>query len=141
MSADAGGRDENSITARLLRLIDVMPEEEQRLLLRELETRVINREKRRHARKPVFMMIDYRLGERLYSDFIQDLSLGGVFIETCLSIPVGRELVVTFPHKDHEGGVDVRGAVVRTSPQGIGVGFEALNPLQEQVILGFIDKF
>ncbi len=140
MPPDDARSSEMSLSERLFRLIESMPEEEQRLLLRELETRVMNREKRKHRRKPVFMMVDYAVEERPYSDFIQDLSLGGVFIETCLPVPVGDEVVVTFPHKGHDTGIDVHGKVVRTSPQGIGVGFKPLNSLQERVIKSHLDK-
>lgn len=140
MPPDDVRSSELSLLERLFRLIESMPEQEQRLLLRELETRVMNREKRKHRRKPVFMMVDYAVEERPYTDFIQDLSLGGVFIETCLSVPIGDEVVVTFPHEGHDKGIDIHGQVVRASPQGIGVGFKPLNSLQEQVIQSFLEK-
>ena len=55
---------EMSLSERLFRLIESIPEEEQRLLLRELETRIMSREKRKHRRKPVFMMVDYSVDDR-----------------------------------------------------------------------------
>ena len=75
-----------------------------------------------------------------YSDFIQDLSLGGVFIETCLALPIGDEVVVTFPCDGYDKGIGVEGEVIRTSPQGIGVGFKPLNSLQEKVIRSLLEK-
>jgi Tfp pilus assembly protein PilZ len=141
MPTDDDKADDFSVAGRLLRLIDSMSEEEQRLLLQELETRLQSREKRRHRRKPAFLVVDYAIDGRPYSDFIQDLSAGGVFIETCMSIPVGTDLVITFRDPDHETGAHIPGKVVRVSPQGVGVRFQPLDSLQGRVIRAYLNKF
>ena len=50
--------NESSVTARLLELIKKMCEGEQLALLKELEERLF-KGRRKHERKPFFMVVDY----------------------------------------------------------------------------------
>lgn len=124
---------------RLLGLLGAMSEEERRLLLRELEARLAEKEKRSRSRRPTFLMIRYTVEDREQSDFIQDLSMGGVFIETCIAMPAGREVTMHFPVPGSENGVRITGEVVRTSPQGIGVRFNDLGPEAGQAIRSLLE--
>ena len=58
-----------------------MSDEEMRQLLKELEERQ-NKEQRKYSRKDFLTIIDYNVGNRYYRDFIQDISVNGVFIKT-----------------------------------------------------------
>jgi len=79
--------------------------------------------RRRYDRKSFFMVIDYALKDRAYRDFIQDISEGGIFVETRNKFPVGQLISMTFPIPGHSGQVKIKGLIVRNTSNGIGVTF------------------
>jgi len=80
-------------------------------------------EKRSHVRKPFFMPVDYSTRDRVYRDFIKDISMGGVFIETLRPPPVGQEILMAFSFPNLHRNFKITGDVVRMNPKGIGVAF------------------
>ena len=80
-------------------------------------------ERRKHARKPFFMAVDYATKDRTYKDFIQNISTGGVFIETRMPLYAGQKLAMSFPLPNCKKHVKITGKIVRTNVQGIGVKF------------------
>ena len=80
-------------------------------------------EKRSYIRKPFFMPVDYSTQDRVYRDFIKDISTGGVFIETQRPLPVGREISMAFSFPNLRQNFKINGDVVRMDPKGIGVAF------------------
>jgi len=87
--------------------------------------------KRKHHRKPFFMVVDYTAQGYAYRDYIKDMSAGGVFIETPVRFRIGQELSLSFALPTRQRHIKVRGQVVRTSPQGIGVKFKIAREHQE----------
>lgn len=122
----------SSVSDRLLEIIMGMPEEEKQKLLKDLEGKVLGG-RRRHPRKPFFMVVDYATQDRAYKDFIQNISAGGVFIETEMPFSVGQEISLTFPLPNYQKYVKINGEVVWTSPRGIGVTFKI--PTQDQAAM------
>ena len=120
--------DESTVTARLFELILNMGESEQRTVLKELEKR-LDKRKRKHTRKPFFMFVNYATQDLTYNDFIQNISAGGVFIET----------QITFPLPNYLEHIKVAGDVVRTTMQGIGVRFKNVKLGQERRINSLIE--
>ncbi len=90
---------------------------------KELEE-MASKGKRKHDRKRLFTVVDYTTQGRAYRGFIQNISPGGVFIETSVPFSVGQELSLSFPLHSYQKHVKISGEVVRTSPQGIGVKFK-----------------
>jgi Tfp pilus assembly protein PilZ len=80
-------------------------------------------EKRICPRTPLSMAVNYAARGEAYEDFIQDISAGGVFIETHVHFVAGQTLSITLPLPGHQRFIQVSGEVVRVSPQGIGVRF------------------
>jgi len=72
---------QSNLAARLFELMKSLSEDEQRILLRVLEKR-LSKGKRKHELESFFMVIDYSTEDRMYKDYIQNISAGGVFIET-----------------------------------------------------------
>jgi len=95
---------------------------------KELEE-MLSKGRRRHYRKPFFMVVDYTTQGHAYRDFIQNISPGGVFIETPMSFRIGQELSLTFELPSCQHHIKISGEVVRTSPQGIGVKFKIAKEL------------
>ena len=128
----------SNLTVRLFELIKGLSEDEQRSLLRELEEK-LSRGKREHERKPFFMIIDYSTEDRVYKDYIQNISAGGVFIETQMPFTSGQELSLSFPLPNYQKYIKISGEIVRTSPQGIGVQFKTANQEQEEMIKSLVE--
>lgn len=131
--------NESSITARLIELIKNMPEDEQRALLKNLEEKPFEG-RRKHVRKPFLMAVDYSTQDYVYKDFIQDISTGGVFIQTHMPFTVGQEVSLTFPLPNYQRHVKVVGEVVRSTPQGVGVKFKMADQNQEAMITSLLES-
>lgn len=80
-------------------------------------------ERRRHARKACFVTVDYAIRDRLYKDFLQNISAGGALIGTHRPIYVGEDVSMTFQMPDSLKPVNITGKVMWASPLGIGVKF------------------
>ena len=80
--------------------------------------------KRKHYRKTLLTVVDYTTQGNAYKDFIQNISPGGVFIETPMPFSVGEELSLTFTLPSYQKHIKITGKVVRISTQGIGVKFK-----------------
>lgn len=130
--------NESRITARLIELIKNMSEDEQRTLLKDLEERPFEG-RRKHVRKPFLMAVDYSTQDHVYKDFIQDISSGGVFIQTHMPFTVGQEVSLTFPLPSFQKHVKVIGEVVRSTPQGVGVKFKMADQDQEAMITSLLE--
>lgn len=138
MTAFSKQLNKSNVRGRLFALIKSMSEDEQLTLLKELEERLF-RAKRRHHRKPFSMVVDYAAEGRAYKDYIQNISAGGVFIETRMPFTVGQEVSLSFPLPNHEKYIKITGEVVRTSPQGIGVKFKMVDQDQETMIRSLLE--
>lgn len=112
------------ITARLFEIILDMPVEDRRILLKELEAKN-SQGRRKFARKPYFMPIDFATPDRAFSGFIQNISSGGLLIETRETLPVGEQVTLSFMRPKSRDYVKVGGEVVRNIPDGLGVKFHA----------------
>ena len=128
----------SSVSDRLIELILSMPQSEQHKLLKDLEGKLL-RTRRRHSRKPFFMVVDYATEDRAYKDFIQNISAGGVFIETPMPFSAGQEISLTFPLPDYQKYIKINGEVVWTSAKGIGVSFRLATRDQEATIKSLLD--
>ena len=127
------------VTSRLVDLITEMPLGEQQAFLKELEKK-ISKFKREHHRKPIRAAVEYATQESVYRSFVQNISVGGAFIETRIPIRVGQDISLNFvlptnPQKH----IKINGQIVRVSPQGVGVEFKALNKEQKMLIKSYLD--
>lgn len=82
------------------------------------------KEKRRARRFPSSSPVSFATRGIAYEDFLQDISAGGVFIETRTVFAVGQSLTLTFPLPGHQHFITVTGRVVRVDGHGIGVQFD-----------------
>jgi Tfp pilus assembly protein PilZ len=129
--------DKSSVVARLNELIKKISKEEQQALLGELEERLFKK-KRKHERKPFLSTLDYSTESGSYRDFVKDISVEGVFIETSIPFSVGEALSMTFLLPEHEKKIKIHGEIVRIDEQGIGVKFKT-SQVQKEIIQSFVD--
>jgi len=129
--------DESSVVPRLHDLIKKMSKEEQQALLGELEERLFKKQ-RKHARKMFLTTLDYSTDSGSYRDFIKDISVGGLFIETGTSFSVGEEISMTLLLPEYGKKISIQGEIVRIEEQGIGVKFKT-SQVQKEIIKSFVD--
>jgi len=112
------------VTARLFEIILDMPFQDRRSLLKDLEAKH-SQGRRKFPRKPYFMPVDFATPQRAFSGFIQNISSGGVLIETRETLPVGQRLTLSFMRPKSRDYVKVGGDIVRKARDGFGVKFHS----------------
>jgi Tfp pilus assembly protein PilZ len=128
----------NEVRAAIYEIINKMSKGEMHQLLKDLEEGQII-ERRKYDRKDFFRIIDYTVGDQYYRDFIQDLSVNGVFIKTSHTFPVGQTMVMTFLSPDNQSPFKINGEIIRVHTDGIGVKFKLESQVQELVLKSFVD--
>ena len=118
------------VRGRLFELIFDMTEADSRALKEELEIRGHpeheQKEKRKHPRKKTFIHIDCSGNKCAFTDFIQNISDSGLYIETQMPLFPDQELSLTFSPPGAEDSVKIIGEIVRVDSRGIGVQFDEL---------------
>ena len=130
MTVDEKKLSITEVRGRLFELIFNLPESETRGLLKTLEIQWQPKyeERRKHPRKRTFIQVDCSGKQCAFTDFIQNLSAGGLYIDTQLPFFVGQALSMTFSVTNGEAPVKIAGKIVRVDPRGIGVQFDAALP-------------
>jgi len=113
--------NEISIEEKLIILIKDMSEDQQRKLLSYIESQ--QTEYRKYPRKDVSIATAYVIQDNIYTDFIKNISAGGVYVITKKSQSVGDEISMNFMLTGHQRPIRVFGKVVRISTTGFAVKF------------------
>ena len=129
--------DKSGVVARLHEYIKKMSREDQLALLVELEARLFTK-KRKHERKPFLSTLDYSTESGFYRDYVKDISMEGVFIETRTPFSVGEALSMTFLLPEHKKKIKMKGEIVRIDEKGIGVQFK-ISQVQKEIMKSFVD--
>lgn len=116
----------STTTVQLIELINNLSESQQRELLSMLNDWQ-RPEQRKHPRKGCFMAVDYADRDRVFKDFIKNISAGGVFIETNTPFSIGKGISLTFSSSNYERPIKITGKIVWTGTLGIGVQFKNEN--------------
>ena len=104
------------------------------------------RERRQHTRVPAKILIKYGNAEQFFTDYIQNISRGGIFVPTYNPLPRGTHLHISFSLPYWDRLIETEGIVVHsihtnpqigTLPSGMGVKFQALGKEH----LELIDKY
>ena len=111
-------------------LISKIPEEKGRELLKKLEGWVLSKhdDLREHPRKHSSILVEILSDGINFTDFIQDISNGGVFIQTNGNFYAYQQITMTFSLPKAKKDITVSGKVVWVDLQGIGVQFNELLP-------------
>ena len=116
------------VCAFIFEIINDMSDTEMRQLLKDLENWQKSKfEMRKYPRRTTLIDISYSSDQRrIFEDFIQNISAGGLYIETSLVTELGQKLTMTFSHPDSGDPIKVLGKIVRVDSGGIGVKFNKL---------------
>jgi PilZ domain len=134
MSPRANMTNGMKITDRILSLVQNLSEGKKKLLL-DLLVEWQQTENRSDSRISCFFPVNYTTPKRAYNDFIQDLSKGGLFIETRESLQVDDPVALTFSNPKSNTHFKMRGKIVRVEPNGVAIQFDTkLTDYQEDAI-------
>jgi len=114
--------DDIQVKARLIELINEMPVDQQRDLIKLLEWG--RRDQRKHVRKSCKRPAVLTVHENRYKGVAKNISEEGMFIETPAKVTIGQEVSLVFPLFSFEDPVTITGKVVRAEPLGIAVKFD-----------------
>lgn len=139
------------VAAHLYKLIVEMTEEQQGILLEQmgessqvqLPVNTVSIEEsdtsmREKSRIPCLINANYSVQDQKFNNYILDISIGGVFIETDEKFPIGKELLLKFSLPNHPQPLTFRGKVAWNSAKGFGLEFENVSVLQSDILGSFI---
>lgn len=104
-------------------------------------------ERRQHKRVPAKILIKYGNADQFFTDYMQNISLGGIFVPTHDPLPKGTRLQISFSLPYWEQLITTEGIVVRSihadpksglGPSGMGVQFQKLNPDNLELIDAYV---
>ena len=123
----------SGITARLFQLIADLPEEKQKELI------LLIGDQRKYERTAYIMQVIYETKTECFTDFILDISPGGIFLETVEDLFVGQKLTINFKFKHQDEPVKVVGSVAWEGIHGVGIKFVFDDLKQKQVMKDHIN--
>lgn len=135
----ARSENELSVCDQLIGIIKNISEEKQLKLL-DLLKQWDEKGKRDHQRKSCLIAVDYSSQDRFFRDFIQNISAGGVFIETREAFQAGQEIGMTFSIPNSQIPFRIAGEITRTSSKGVAVKFRKVTSYQEEILNSLVDK-
>ena len=146
---ETDGRKYNVTLSRLIKMVVGMSEKQQLIMLRLAEELLyrqkkpvladdspsaMTRNRPKHPRKPSSIIVNYAIGNRFYTDYIEDIHSDGVFIATDEDFTVGEELALAFSHPKFPDIFRVYGDIIYTTNDGIGIQFKNLsNPQHDRI--------
>jgi Tfp pilus assembly protein PilZ len=132
--------DEKKLTDRLIQAVAKLSPQRKKMLealLNEWE----QLDYREDSRIPCFLPVDYSTSDRVYQDFINNLSNGGVFIETVAPLRTNQSISLIFTVPSLQKSFKISGTIVRTEQDGIGVRFaKKLTPYQKELIHSAVSR-
>ena len=126
--------DGKKLTEKLIKAVNNLGVERKKMLM-ELILEWERLDYREDSRIDCFLAVDYATKDRFYQDFINNLSNGGVFIETASKLQVGSKVSLAFSLPALNNSFKIDGMIVRTDDDGLGVQFaKKLTPYQKELI-------
>lgn len=122
----------NIVLAKLFNLIIGLNEEQQMLLLKDIEEKLL-KEKRGYTRKDSCAPVRYTNYERIYSGFIINFSQNGCFIETDEPLLVGEEILMDIGIESNNKAVRLKGIVAHVNRFGIGIKYKEIVTTNNEV--------
>jgi Tfp pilus assembly protein PilZ len=116
----------NTYTTKLINLILTLNPEQQRFLLKNVENFIL-KEKRTSARKVCRIPVRYSYNERIYSNFIINISRNGCFIEAQEPFIAGEKILMDIQLDGDDKSFRIKGEVANTNRIGMGIEFEEVS--------------
>lgn len=107
------------------------------------------RDRRKDRRVLSRILIKYGKAEQFFTDYIQNISRGGIFVPTYNPLPEGTQLRISFSLPSWEHLIETEGVVVHsihneaalgTLPSGMGIQFQALSKENLRLIDRYVNS-
>jgi uncharacterized protein (TIGR02266 family) len=104
-------------------------------------------ERRKHRRVSTRILLKYRCADQFFTDYIQNISQGGIFVPTHDPLGEDTNLEVAFALPGVDRLMVTQGTVVHsvrqegnnhTGPSGMGIRFHALSETDQRLIDAYI---
>ena len=129
----------STLIYKLFNIVLSLNEEQQIELLKQAEELFL-KEKRSADRKDCKIPVYYATYDRVYSNYIKNISRNGLFIKTQRPLFVGEEILMTFRLKGFDKPIKIKGEVAHATRAGIGVEFKNASPFLMEVLGILIDQ-
>ena len=83
----------------------------------------LSAEERRHPRTEHLQAVTIHVGDRTCRGMIQNMSMGGVYIEADQSFAIGQEITISYPSSNNQDEIETLGPVVRTEGSGFAMEY------------------
>ena len=80
-------------------------------------------ERRKQNRENYLKSVTIHLDDRTCNGMINNISIGGVYIESSIPFYIGQEIGISYMGSNHIDEIDARGEVVRTDQNGFALKF------------------
>ena len=80
-------------------------------------------EKRNHVRRSYLKLVTIHSGHRTTSGIIQNISDGGLYIETSKSFSIGQKITISYLPSDNTDEIEIQGEVVWTDHGGFAMEY------------------
>ena len=84
------------------------------------------KDSRKYFGKNQLLLANCETSSTKFSEYIQDLSSGGAFIQTDKKLNIGQEIAMTISLPNSRKSLKATGEIVRISPKGVGVEFKVI---------------
>jgi len=142
MEASEQELERYDIIGRVVERLSALPLHELKLVLKSLADNNLDllgtEYERKHDRKKCIITVDYAAAGRAFSDYIQDISNSGVFINTKEPFSMGDEIVLVISFTGDQNPFKIPAKIVRQNERGIGLRFNFQSQVQEAIINSFI---
>jgi len=136
--------DPFDVLGRLMNRIYQMTHEERLSLLNQLEhdffARETSLEERSFERKPCTIAVDYADIDRVFTDYIRDISPSGAFMLSKHGFQLGEEVFLRINFPEEQNPFKIPAQVVRTTPEGVGLKFKFKSKVQQEIITSLIEN-
>ena len=107
---------------KLFNLVLTLNPEEQRFLLKKVENLIL-KEKRASARKVCRIPVKYFYKERIFKNFIVNISRDGCFIEAKKPLTIGEKFLMNIQLDGDAESIRIKGEVANANRMGMGIEF------------------
>ena len=100
------------------------------------QSRITDRQadRRRHPRKSCFIPATWATSDAVLTDFIWNISAGGVFLDTTEPCLPGEQISMTFLLPNQKKPVKTTGEIVWKASVGVGIKFTSVSEDLEEMI-------
>jgi len=116
-----------------------LSQEQQTQLLIYVEE-LIAENKRISIRKAYKIQISYATQNRIYSDNISDISKSGLLVGTNRPLNIGKDIMLSFNMHGYDRPFKVKGKIVRSNQQGIGVKFKEVKSYIAEMLGALVER-